>query len=156
MLFRSYETLLTGRVIHVDSLPSASVARQKPAYRDTLIMVGNDPVDVYFFHPYFQDFVLLCRSSLGSYAYSPSPATRLSPPTISPSSGNRGAVTITHSDPLATVYYAVGDYNNFVPLTDPSGKVTIPADGKHAWVAAYAMRAGYLDSVTIRKFFTTV
>jgi hypothetical protein len=152
-----YQTILTGRIQHMDTLPSVADVRQNPALKNTLILVGSDPVDAYFFHPVSQQMVLFSRSSLGSYSYNPSPTPQLDPPIISPASGTRSAVVVSHTDPTVTIYYAVGQYDSFSVLsTFPTdGTIPIQSSARKVWVAAYAVKLGYRDSeITIQSYKT--
>lgn len=152
-----YQTILSGKIHHFDSVPTVDDVRQNPALKNTLILVGNDPVDAYFFHPVSQTMVLFSRSSLGSYSYNPSPTPQLDPPTITPASGTRSAVVVSHTEPGVSIYFAVGQYDSFALMDDFPTNNIIPiySSERKVWVAAYAVKAGFRDSeVTIQSYRT--
>lgn len=152
-----YQTILSGRIQHFDSIPTVADVRENPALKNTLILVGNDPVDAYFFHPVSQTMVLFSRSSLGSYAYNPSPTPQLAPPVITPIGGTRSAVIVSHSEPGVTIYYAVGQYDAFSILTGFPSNNIIPIDStaRKVWVAAYAIKVGFRDSEVVIQSYRT-
>jgi len=137
--------LQQGNIIRQETFPTVADITHFPYLGKNLIMSGDDPASLYYWNLANQTWDLLVKGQVPSYWNGSK--LKLAPPNFWPASGTITAVTeISHMDPAVEIWYSINGAL-FTQLT------TFPTDGRvyfgqtgNWWIAAYARKAGSLDS----------
>lgn len=155
----NYVALKTGRIIRFNTLPTTEEVRQNPWWKECWWQVGTDPVVVWAWHPTENTPYILFVTSQGLTPYHAPPRTQLALPEITPwpIPDEVSLVHINSPDSGVTLYYSInGAAFVEVPNYPTADTVYAPGDGRPFLVAAYAVKAGYIDSEITYANFTSV
>lgn len=147
-ILQSILTPIRGGVIRKETLPTVTEAKQDPALRASIIIVGNDPARPYYWDAAYQTFRPLMADTYSASSYYGGSLVKLSNPTLTPGGGYTQGIFVDHADSTVQIWISV-DGGLFLQMSNWPTQKQYPITLKPSrptLVAAYAFKTGYIAS----------